>query len=77
MRAFTRPVYFALGGRSNPDYFGRIAERLAAKFPDFTIETFPERRHFDPRHRVEPEHLASSLLALRARRAITRTLASR
>ena len=64
LRAFDRPVYFALGGRSNPDYFPRMAERLAAMFPDFTIETFPERHHFDPPHRVEPEHLASSLLTL-------------
>jgi pimeloyl-ACP methyl ester carboxylesterase len=64
LRAFDRPVYFALGGRSNPDYYGRMAERLAAIFPDFTVETFSERHHFDPPHRVEPERLASSLLAL-------------
>ena len=64
LRAFDRPVYFALGGRSNPDYFGCMAERLAAMFPDFTIETFPERHHFDPPHRIEPEHLANSLLML-------------
>jgi pimeloyl-ACP methyl ester carboxylesterase len=64
LRAFDRPVYFALGGRSNPDYFGRMAERLAAIVPDFTIETFPERHHFDPPHRIEPERLADSLLAL-------------
>jgi len=64
LRAFDRPVYFALGGRSNPDYYGRMAERLAAIFPDFTLETFPERHHFDPPHRIEPERLARSLLAL-------------
>ena len=64
LRAFSRPVYFALGGRSNRDYFGRMAERLAAIFPDFTIETFPERHHFDPPHRSEPKRLATSLLAL-------------
>jgi pimeloyl-ACP methyl ester carboxylesterase len=64
LRAFDRPVYFALGGRSNRDYFGCMAERLAAMFPDFTIETFPERHHFDPPQRVEPEHLARSLLTL-------------
>jgi pimeloyl-ACP methyl ester carboxylesterase len=64
LRAFDRPVYFALGGRSNPDYYGRMAARLAATFPDFTLETFPERHHFDPPHRIEPEHLADSLLAL-------------
>jgi pimeloyl-ACP methyl ester carboxylesterase len=64
LRAFNRPVYFALGGRSNPDYFARMAERLAAIFPQFTIETFAERHHFDPPHRIEPERLASSLLEL-------------
>jgi hypothetical protein len=64
LRAFDSPVYFALGGRSNPDYYGRMAERLAAIFPDFTIETFPERHHFDPPHRIEPERLSNSLLAL-------------
>ena len=64
LRSFERPVYFALGGRSNPDFFARIAERLAAIFPDFTLETFAERHHSDPPHRVEPERLANSLLAL-------------
>jgi hypothetical protein len=57
-------VYFALGGRSNPDYFARMAERLARIFPDFEVETFAERHHFDPPHRIEPERLANSLLAL-------------
>ena len=64
LRAFDRPVYFALGGRSNPDYFAAMAARLAAIFPDFTLETFPDRHHFDPPHRIEPERLADSLLAL-------------
>ncbi|MDP9284254.1 MAG: alpha/beta hydrolase, partial [Actinomycetota bacterium] len=62
--AFDRPVYFALGGRSNPDYFARMAERLGAILPDFTVETFPDRHHFDPPHRIEPERLADSLLAI-------------
>jgi pimeloyl-ACP methyl ester carboxylesterase len=64
LRGFDRPVYFALGGRSHPDYYARIARRLAAIFPDFTVETFPERHHFDPPHRIEPERLADSLLAI-------------
>ena len=64
LRAFDRPVYFAIGGRSNPEFFGRMAERLSGIFDDFTLETFSERHHFDPPHRVEPERLADSLLAL-------------
>jgi pimeloyl-ACP methyl ester carboxylesterase len=64
LRTFDQPVYFALGGRSNPDYYARMADRLAAIFPDFTVETFPERHHFDPPHRIEPERLAMSLLDL-------------
>jgi pimeloyl-ACP methyl ester carboxylesterase len=61
---FDRPVYYALGGRSNPDYFAEIAKRLDALFPDFTLETFLDRHHFDPSHRTEPDKLAQSLLAL-------------
>jgi pimeloyl-ACP methyl ester carboxylesterase len=67
LRAFHRPVYFALGGRSNPDYYVQMARRLAETFPDFTLETFAERHHFDPPHRIEPQRLADSLLQLWAR----------
>jgi pimeloyl-ACP methyl ester carboxylesterase len=67
LRAFDRPVYFALGGLSNPDYYERMAERLAEVFPDFTLERFEERHHFDPPHRIEPERVAASLLAHWAR----------
>ena len=41
-----------------------MAERLGNVFADFTVETFPERHHFDPPHRSEPERIAASLLAL-------------
>ncbi len=61
---FDRPVYFALGGLSNPDQFEEEAERLARVFRDFRLEVFPERHHFDPPHRVEPQALASSLRGL-------------
>jgi pimeloyl-ACP methyl ester carboxylesterase len=64
LRRFDRPVYFVLGGRSHPDYFARLAERLSAVFPDFTLERFEDRHHFDPPHRVEPARLAASLGAL-------------
>src|SRR5437762_3302893 len=58
---FQRPVWFALGGRSHPDYYARMAERLGGVFPDFTIERFPDRHHFDPPHRIEPGRVAESL----------------
>ena len=58
---FEQPVYYALGGLSNPDQFGEIASRLARVFPDFELEVFEKRHHFDPPHRIEPERLAFSL----------------
>jgi pimeloyl-ACP methyl ester carboxylesterase len=61
---FDGPVYFALGGLSNPDQFGAIATRLSRVFPDFELEVFEERHHFDPPHRIEPERLAESMRAL-------------
>lgn len=71
LRRFDRPVWFALGGRSHPDYYARMAERLAGVFPDFTVEVFPGRHHFDPPHRLEPGRVAESLRSLwgRAERA--------
>ena len=71
LRRFDRPVYFALGGRSNPDQFARIAARLSRVLPDFTLDVFEDRHHFDPPHRIEPERLAKSLAAVwrRAERA--------
>lgn len=67
LAAFDRPVYFALGGLSNPDQFAEIAERLGTVFADFTLEIFPERHHFDPPHRTEPTQLAQSLKAIWSR----------
>jgi pimeloyl-ACP methyl ester carboxylesterase len=61
---FGHPVYFALGGLSNPDQFRQIAIRLGRVFPDFELEVFEERHHFDPPHRIEPDRLADSLRAL-------------
>jgi pimeloyl-ACP methyl ester carboxylesterase len=77
LRRFDRPVYFALGALSNPDQYGEIAKRLGGVFPDFELEVFEERHHFDPPHRIEPELLANSLktLWLRAERSqLNRTL---
>src|SRR5918995_7157808 len=62
--AFPRSVYYALGGRSNPDYFGAMASRLGELFPDYTLDVFEQRHHFDPPHRAEPERLAARLLEL-------------
>ena len=61
LAAFPRPVYYALGGRSNPDYFGAMAERLGGLFGDYTLDVFEGRHHFDPPHRAEPERLAARL----------------
>ena len=61
---FDRPVYYAIGALSNPDQFGEIATRLSGVFPDFQLEVFEERHHFDPPHRIEPERLADSLRSL-------------
>jgi pimeloyl-ACP methyl ester carboxylesterase len=61
---FDRPVYFALGALSNPDQYGEIEKRLSGVFPDFELEVFEERHHFDPPHRIEPERLANSLKTL-------------
>ena len=62
LAAFSRPVFFALGGLSNPDDFGEIAGRLSRVFfPDFHVELFPKRHHFDPPHLIEPGRLAEFL----------------
>jgi pimeloyl-ACP methyl ester carboxylesterase len=71
LRGFDRPVYFALGGRSNPDDFARIAARLAGVFRDFTLEVYEDRHHFDPPHRIEPARLATSLRDLWTRAETT------
>jgi pimeloyl-ACP methyl ester carboxylesterase len=67
LRRFDRPVLFALGGRSHPDYYALMAERLAQVFPAFTVESFPDRHHFDPPHRIEPARVAALLRLLWAR----------
>jgi len=69
LERFTRPVYYALGGLSNPDLYAELAKRLGDVFSDFQLEVFEERHHFDPPHRTEPERLADSLRALWGRTA--------
>jgi len=48
-------------GLSKQDRFGRVADRLAGVFPDFTLDVFADRHHFDPPHRIEPARLAAAL----------------
>jgi pimeloyl-ACP methyl ester carboxylesterase len=64
LSVFDRPVYVALGALSNPDQYEEIARRLSKVFPDFKLEVFDERHHFDPPHRAEPGRLARSLESL-------------
>lgn len=47
LRRFERPVYFALGGRGDPDLYARMAARLRKVLPDFTLEVYEDRHHFD------------------------------
>ncbi|MCX2750469.1 alpha/beta hydrolase [Arthrobacter sp. MI7-26] len=61
LAAFNRPVFLVLGGLSNPDDYGEVAERLSTVFPDFRLEVFPSRHHFDPPHRIEPDRLGGLL----------------
>lgn len=61
---FAKPTYFALGALSNPDEYGEIADRLAGVFPDFRLEVFAGRHHFDPPHRIEPDRVAAALRRL-------------
>jgi hypothetical protein len=45
----------------------REAERARKIFPDFTLEVFAERHHFDPPHRIAPDRTAEVLRRLWAR----------
>lgn len=64
LAAFEGPVLYVLGGRSNPNFYEPMATRLADVFADYRVEVFPERHHFEPPHRFEPERLAALLTAL-------------
>jgi pimeloyl-ACP methyl ester carboxylesterase len=63
LRAYAGPVMYVLGGKSNPDYYAKMAERVEPLFADFRVEVFEERHHFDPPHRMEPDRLAELLVA--------------
>ena len=58
---FERPVLFVIGGLSNSDFFGAMADRGRTMFRNVTVELFPDRHHFDPPHRAESKALAAIL----------------
>lgn len=62
-RSFRRPVHYALGSLSRAGY-ERNAKTLAGFFPDFRVEVYEGRSHFDPPHRAEPERFARALREL-------------
>lgn len=63
LRAFERPVHFARGSLSNPDYRGRMSERLGRTFTRYEEDVYEDRHHFDPPHRAEPERFAAAMRA--------------
>jgi pimeloyl-ACP methyl ester carboxylesterase len=63
LRHFKKPVYYALGSLTRA-IFERRANTLAGLFPDFQLEVFEGRSHFDPPHRTEPERIAKALRKL-------------
>jgi pimeloyl-ACP methyl ester carboxylesterase len=65
-RLLGRPVYYALGSLSTR-FYERAAKTLARFFPDFQVEEYEGRSHFDPPHRAEPGRFAGALLAVWAR----------
>lgn len=65
-RQFNQPVYYALGSLS-ARFFEQGAKRLGGLFPDFQVEEYEDRSHFDPPHRAEPERFARALSELWAR----------
>jgi pimeloyl-ACP methyl ester carboxylesterase len=62
LRRLACPVLYLRGGRSNPAMYLRMQDRAASILPDFTVELFEERHHFDPPHRSEPERTARLLV---------------
>lgn len=63
LRRFDRPVYFALGSLT-ASFEERMAEKLGTLFPNFRLEVYEGRHHFDPPQRAEPERYARALREL-------------
>jgi pimeloyl-ACP methyl ester carboxylesterase len=70
IRAFTKPVYLAVGGLSTQLEL-RKAQVLESLFPDAHVEVYPDRHHFDPPQRAEPERFARALVSLWEKAPIT------
>jgi pimeloyl-ACP methyl ester carboxylesterase len=66
LRMVNVPIYFALGSLSTR-FYERAAHRLSELFPEFKVEEYEGRSHFDPPHRAEPERFSHALLDLWAR----------
>lgn len=66
LRLFKGPVYYGFGGQS-ARFFEHGGQTLAGLFTDFQLEEYPDRNHFDPPQRSEPERFAKALRALWAR----------
>ena len=60
--AFSRPVYLAIGGRSNPMWRAQSAQ-ITLALPQSVIERYPQRHHLDSPHHSEAAHLVRALLA--------------
>jgi pimeloyl-ACP methyl ester carboxylesterase len=63
LRLVRGPVYYALGSLSRP-FYERNANTLSRFFPNFRVEVYEGRSHFDPPHRAEPERFAQALFQI-------------
>jgi pimeloyl-ACP methyl ester carboxylesterase len=62
-RHFQKPVYYALGSLSRA-FFERNGQTLMRYFPDFRLDVYEGRSHFDPPQRAEPQRFAQALSEL-------------
>jgi pimeloyl-ACP methyl ester carboxylesterase len=60
LSAFTGPVYYSFGSRSNP-VWRDIRDRLSVSFPDFISEEYEGLHHLNTSHAAEPARVAAAL----------------
>jgi len=60
LSAFTGPVYYSFGERTNP-IWREMRDRLALAFPNFTWEEYEGLHHLNTSHAAEPARVASAL----------------